>query len=161
MRQSNHLHHPQSILTTRHQTLSSPHIKSTWNTMHGTALPKNSPSWRLLVGQPHSSRLFQGRKRSRFHCRHHHSIPLDARLCILVFWLETGPPPERTVAVDHPFLPDDVLWDYSKLRFYSFFTIWAGAVAGLIGIGGGMVLGPLMLVQWVSIIESRQTLPLP
>jgi hypothetical protein len=24
-----------------------------------------------------------------------------------------------------------------------------------------MVLGPLMLVQWVSIIESRQTLPLP
>jgi uncharacterized membrane protein YfcA len=54
------------------------------------------------------------------------------------------------------------LWDYSKLRFYAFSTFLAGVVlAGLIGIGGGMVLGPLMLVQWASILESRPTLPPP
>lgn len=49
----------------------------------------------------------------------------------------------------YPFHEHDVLWDYSKTRFYSFFTFIAGIVAGLIGIGGGMVLGPLMLVMGI------------
>jgi len=50
-------------------------------------------------------------------------------------------------AVKYPYLPNDVLWNSQKLRFYSSFTFMAGVVAGLIGIGGGMVLGPLMLVM--------------
>ena len=50
-------------------------------------------------------------------------------------------------AVRYPFLKQDVLWDHAMVRFYSFFTFCAGVVAGLIGIGGGMVLGPLMLVM--------------
>jgi hypothetical protein len=128
--------------------------------MSGNTLPKNSP---LLASSCGSVSFFSpyGMKRSRFHSRHYLSIPLDARLCI-DFWLATGPPSERKVAVDYPFLPDDVLWDYSKLRFYAFSTFLAGVVlAGLIGIGGGMVLGPLMLVQWASILESRPTLPPP
>lgn len=61
------------------------------------------------------------------------------------------------VAVDYPFLPHDVLWDYSKLRFYAFFTFLAGVVAGLIGIGGGMVLGPLMLVMGIHPRVSAAT----
>ena len=47
--------------------------------------------------------------------------------------------------VQYPFQPTDVMWDNQKLRFYATFTFVAGIVAGLIGIGGGMVLGPLML----------------
>ncbi len=49
----------------------------------------------------------------------------------------------------YPFHEQDVLWDFPKTRFYSFFTFVAGIVAGLIGIGGGMVLGPLMLVMGI------------
>ena len=44
-------------------------------------------------------------------------------------------------AVRYPFHSQDVLWDFQKTKFYSFFTFVAGVVAGLIGIGGGMVLG--------------------
>jgi uncharacterized membrane protein YfcA len=64
---------------------------------------------------------------------------------------------KEKVAVDYPFLPNDVLWDYSKLRFYAFFTFLAGVVAGLIGIGGGMVLGPLMLVMGIHPRVSAAT----
>jgi len=52
-------------------------------------------------------------------------------------------------ACGYPFHEQDVLWDFSKTKFYAFFTFVAGIVAGLIGIGGGMVLGPLMLVMGI------------
>lgn len=52
-------------------------------------------------------------------------------------------------ACAYPFHAQDVLWDPQKTRFYAFFTFVAGIVAGLIGIGGGMVLGPLMLVMGI------------
>jgi len=60
-------------------------------------------------------------------------------------------------ACGYPFLENDVLWDMSKLRFYAFFTFVAGIVAGLIGIGGGMVLGPLMLVMGIHPRVSSAT----
>ena len=60
-------------------------------------------------------------------------------------------------AVGYPFHPQDVLWDFSKTRFYAFFTFVAGIVAGLIGIGGGMVLGPLMLVMGIHPRVSTAT----
>lgn len=46
--------------------------------------------------------------------------------------------------VRYPYLPDDPVWNKKALRFYGVFTFIAGVVAGLIGIGGGMVLGPLV-----------------
>jgi len=52
-------------------------------------------------------------------------------------------------ACGYPFHEQDVYWDFAKTRFYAFFTFVAGIVAGLIGIGGGMVLGPLMLVMGI------------
>ncbi|KAL7426359.1 hypothetical protein ACHAXM_000417 [Skeletonema potamos] len=61
------------------------------------------------------------------------------------------------VAVNYPFNESDVLWDLKKLQFYSFFTFVAGIVAGLIGIGGGMVLGPLMIVMGVNPRVSTAT----
>ena len=45
------------------------------------------------------------------------------------------------LSVQYPFHSQDVVWDYHKTLFYAFFTFVAGIVAGLIGIGGGMVLG--------------------
>mmetsp|Transcript_29970 Transcript_29970/g.71972 ORF Transcript_29970/g.71972 Transcript_29970/m.71972 type:complete len:572 (+) Transcript_29970:150-1865(+) len=59
--------------------------------------------------------------------------------------------------VNYPFHPQDVLWDFEKTRFYAFFTFIAGVVAGLIGIGGGMVLGPLMLVMGIHPRVSSAT----
>ncbi|CAJ1950588.1 unnamed protein product [Cylindrotheca closterium] len=59
--------------------------------------------------------------------------------------------------VNYPFHPQDVLWDFEKTRFYAFFTFIAGIVAGLIGIGGGMVLGPLMLVMGIHPRVSSAT----
>lgn len=56
----------------------------------------------------------------------------------------------KRVAVDYPFLPGDPIWDGPALKMYGVFTFIAGVVAGLIGIGGGMVLGPLMLIMGID-----------
>lgn len=56
---------------------------------------------------------------------------------------------EEKKSVGYPYHEQDVLWDFEKARFYAFVTFIAGIVAGLIGIGGGMVLGPLMLVMGI------------
>jgi len=61
------------------------------------------------------------------------------------------------VDVNYPFHENDVLWDRGKLQFYASFTLVAGIVAGLIGIGGGMVLGPLMLVMGIHPRVSSAT----
>jgi uncharacterized membrane protein YfcA len=64
---------------------------------------------------------------------------------------------EEKTKVGYPFHPQDVLWDFPLARFYAFFTFLAGIVAGLIGIGGGMVLGPLMLVMGIHPRVSTAT----
>ena len=64
---------------------------------------------------------------------------------------------QERLAVHYPYNESDVLWDAKKLYFYSFFTFVAGIVAGLIGIGGGMVLGPLMLVMGINPRVSTAT----
>ena len=64
---------------------------------------------------------------------------------------------QERLDVHYPYNEDDVLWDFKKLRFFSFFTFVAGIVAGLIGIGGGMVLGPLMLVMGINPRVSTAT----
>lgn len=61
------------------------------------------------------------------------------------------------VSVQYPFQPQDVLWDYSKLRYFSGMTFIAGLVAGLIGIGGGMILGPLLMIEGVHPRVSSAT----
>mmetsp|Transcript_69057 Transcript_69057/g.202171 ORF Transcript_69057/g.202171 Transcript_69057/m.202171 type:complete len:557 (-) Transcript_69057:68-1738(-) len=48
-------------------------------------------------------------------------------------------------AVGFPFVEGDVIWNFALFRYYCVITFFAGIVAGLIGIGGGMVLGPVML----------------
>jgi len=60
----------------------------------------------------------------------------------LEYYGDSGPTP-------YPFVEGDVLWDWQKVKFYSAGTFFAGVIAGLIGIGGGMVLGPLMIQMGV------------
>jgi uncharacterized membrane protein YfcA len=46
---------------------------------------------------------------------------------------------KKRVAVRYPYQPDDVVWNAKSLRVFGIFTFFAGVIAGLIGIGGGMV----------------------
>ena len=63
----------------------------------------------------------------------------------------------RKVEAGYPFRDTDVLWDHAALRLYGAWTLVAGVVAGLVGIGGGMVLGPLMLAMGVDPRVSTAT----
>jgi len=47
--------------------------------------------------------------------------------------------------VSFSFVEGDIVWNWIKFRKYSLLTFVAGVIAGLIGIGGGMILGPMML----------------
>jgi uncharacterized membrane protein YfcA len=64
---------------------------------------------------------------------------------------------EDKVSCDYPMHPQDVVWDGQKVKFYAFFTFFAGVVAGMIGVGGGMILGPLMLVMGINPRVSSAT----
>mmetsp|Transcript_35687 Transcript_35687/g.40694 ORF Transcript_35687/g.40694 Transcript_35687/m.40694 type:complete len:584 (+) Transcript_35687:74-1825(+) len=59
--------------------------------------------------------------------------------------------------VQYPYLPEDPVWNAKSVRFFGVFTFIAGIIAGLIGIGGGMVLGPLMLVMGIHPRVSSAT----
>jgi uncharacterized membrane protein YfcA len=61
------------------------------------------------------------------------------------------------IACDYPYHPQDVIWDFQKLRFYGCCTFLAGAVAGLIGVGGGMILNPLMIIMGIHPMVSSAT----
>lgn len=61
------------------------------------------------------------------------------------------------MACDYPYHTQDVIWDFEKLRFYACCTFLAGAVAGLIGVGGGMILNPLMIIMGIHPMVSSAT----
>lgn len=52
---------------------------------------------------------------------------------------------KRKVAAGYPYLPADIQWDNRSLRRFPITALLAGVTAGLLGIGGGMVIGPLFL----------------
>jgi len=51
----------------------------------------------------------------------------------------------RRREIGYPFLPDDVEWTVSNTTLYPLLCVGAGLCAGMFGIGGGIVKGPLML----------------
>jgi len=66
----------------------------------------------------------------------------------------------KTVArmkVNYPFHQNDMLWDQRRVNLYGGLSFGAGIVAGLIGIGPGMVLSPLMLSMGVHPRVSSAT----
>jgi hypothetical protein len=52
-------------------------------------------------------------------------------------------------AIGYKYLEGDMEWNYENTLKYPFIVIWAGFFAGLFGIGGGIVKGPLMLYMGV------------
>ena len=77
--------------------------------------------------------------------------------CAAIFGIKMVKRHSVKVHNNYPFHQADVLWDAAQLRLYASFTFLAGIVAGLIGIGGGMVLGPMMLVMGVHPRVSSAT----
>jgi len=62
------------------------------------------------------------------------------------------------IEVDYPYLGEtDPVWDNASIRFYGAFCFMSGVVAALIGIGGGMVLGPMMLIMGIDPRVSTAT----
>jgi uncharacterized membrane protein YfcA len=53
---------------------------------------------------------------------------------------------KKRVAVRYPYQPDDTIWDLRALRVFGMYTFFAGIIAGLIGIGGGMVRCVVVLI---------------
>ena len=47
----------------------------------------------------------------------------------------------------HKFTSADFVWNEKNTRVYPFFSLLAGLAAGMVGIGGGMVAGPLLLLM--------------
>jgi len=60
-------------------------------------------------------------------------------------------------AVNYPFNEHDILWDLRNVQIFCSFACFAGVVAGLIGIGGGYILGPVMLHMGVHASVSTAT----
>ena len=44
-----------------------------------------------------------------------------------------------------PIRPEDMQWTVAQLKKFPFTAVQAGVMAGLLGIGGGMVIGPLFM----------------
>ena len=51
----------------------------------------------------------------------------------------------RKKVAGYPYLPADIQWDNAALRRFPMTALLAGVTAGMLGIGGGMVIGPLFL----------------
>lgn len=77
--------------------------------------------------------------------------------CATLFGLKLVKRHAVKVQNNYPFHQTDVLWDATQLRLYASFTFLAGIVAGLIGVGGGMILGPTMLVMGIHPRVSSAT----
>lgn len=56
---------------------------------------------------------------------------------------------QEKVAAGYPFLPCDVKWDHKNTVNCAALCVVAGVLAGMFGIGGGMIQGPLMLEMGV------------
>ena len=56
---------------------------------------------------------------------------------------------KRKIAAGYSYLPDDVKWDERSTVVYPLISTLAGLCAGMFGIGGGIIKGPLMLAMGV------------
>ena len=57
----------------------------------------------------------------------------------------------------YPWWKEDIQWDKKKVIFIPVLSFFAGIAAGLLGIGGGMILGPFMLSWGVNPQVSTAT----
>jgi uncharacterized membrane protein YfcA len=59
--------------------------------------------------------------------------------------------------IDYPYHSTDITWTTSILIKYPLYAFGAGVTAGLLGIGGGLILGPLLLDLGLHPIISTAT----
>jgi hypothetical protein len=52
---------------------------------------------------------------------------------------------EYRKSINFPYHPKDVKWSTEIFIKYPMFAFFGGLMAGLLGIGGGLILGPLLL----------------
>eukprot|EP00419_Tripos_fusus_P086665 CAMPEP_0172871802 /NCGR_PEP_ID=MMETSP1075-20121228/92287_1 /TAXON_ID=2916 /ORGANISM="Ceratium fusus, Strain PA161109" /LENGTH=515 /DNA_ID=CAMNT_0013722087 /DNA_START=57 /DNA_END=1604 /DNA_ORIENTATION=- len=71
-------------------------------------------------------------------------IPVLGGIMVLTAWLLRKKHEQRIMA-DYQFLPEDMQWTQQMLSKFPKVALLAGVTAGLLGIGGGMVIGPLFL----------------
>jgi uncharacterized membrane protein YfcA len=65
---------------------------------------------------------------------------------------------EARIAVDYPYLgTEDPAWDMRSIRVYGFLCFLSGVVSALIGVAGGMILGPMMLILGIDPRVSSAT----
>lgn len=60
-------------------------------------------------------------------------------------------------AVGYPFLAQDPQWNLQSLRCFGVSTFFAGAITGMVGVSGGMVLNPILMYLGVHPMVSSAT----
>lgn len=60
-------------------------------------------------------------------------------------------------AVQYPFMKDDVAWNFYWIFFYGFWSFMGGAIGGLIGVGGALILGPVLMITGIHPSISTAT----
>lgn len=61
------------------------------------------------------------------------------------------------IDIDFPYDSHDIMWNKSLLVRYPIYGFLSGVVAGLVGIGGGLIIGPLLIDLGINPIISTST----
>lgn len=72
-------------------------------------------------------------------------IPVFASIAFAIGRFVLAPLHERRERAGYAYLSSDLKWDLDTLKQFPLISFVAGVAASLLGIGGGMVLGPMML----------------
>jgi len=72
-------------------------------------------------------------------------IPIFSSIAFCIGRFYLSPLHQTRVAAGYEYLESDLEWDLDTLKRFPLISFVAGVAAALLGIGGGMVLGPMML----------------
>lgn len=61
------------------------------------------------------------------------------------------------LTIGYPFYKSDIKWTTKLIILYPIYGLFAGCMAGFLGIGGGLILGPLLLDLGIHPIVSTAT----
>jgi len=58
------------------------------------------------------------------------------------------------LSIGYEYFPSDIHWDSKLLYTYPIYSFMSGLLAGVLGIGGGLIIGPLLLELGLNPIVS-------
>lgn len=64
---------------------------------------------------------------------------------------------EYRIGIGFPFDQHDIIWKGSVLYIFPMYAFFAGVIAGLVGIGGGLIIGPILIELGVNPVISTVT----